>query len=50
MSWTTKEAKNLLKLRTLWCNQDDWEVFWRNSQAMGLAFPQLINIIEEEME
>jgi len=35
MSWTTKGANNLLKLRTLWYNKNDWEVFWTNSQAMG---------------
>jgi len=38
MSWTTEGANNLLKLRTLCYNQDDWEVFWRKQSNCGVSF------------
>jgi len=39
MSWTTKGANNLLKLRTLWYNKIDWEAFWRKQSSYGVSFP-----------
>ena len=38
MSWTTKGANNLLKLRTLWYNKTDWEAFWSRWQSCGVSF------------
>ena len=37
MSWTTKGANNLLKLRTLWYNKTDWEAFWRKQSSYGVS-------------
>ncbi len=39
MSWTTEGANNLLKLRTLCYNQDDWGAFWRKQSSYGVTFP-----------
>ena len=39
MSWTTKGANNLLKLRTLWYNKIDWEAFWTRQSSCGVSFP-----------
>ena len=32
-----KGANNLLKLRTLCYNQDDWEAFWRKQSSRGVG-------------
>jgi len=39
MSWTTKGANNLLKLRTLWYNKSDWDAFWSRQLSCGVSFP-----------
>ncbi len=39
MSWTTKGANNLLKLRTLWYNKSDWDAFWSTQASQGVSFP-----------
>jgi len=38
MSWATEGANNLLKLRTLYYNQDDWEASWRKQSSCGVSF------------
>ena len=38
MSWITKGANNLLKLRILWYNKIDWEAFWRKQSTCGGEF------------
>mgnify|MGYP001041901248 CR=1 FL=1 len=37
-SWTTQGVNNLLKLRTLWYNKNDWEAFWSRRQSCGVSF------------
>ena len=37
-SWTTEGVNNLLKLRTLWYNNGDWDVFWSRQQSCGVGF------------
>ena len=37
-SWTTEGVNNLLKLRTLWYNKIDWDVFWSRQQSCGVNF------------
>ena len=37
MSWTTEGVNNLLKLRTLWYNNSDWEAFWRKQSSHGVS-------------
>jgi len=39
MSWTTEGANNLLKLRTLCYNKNDWEAFWTKQSSWGVSFP-----------
>jgi len=39
MSWTTEGVNNLLKLRTLCYNKNDWEAFWREQSSCGVSFP-----------
>ena len=39
MSWTTKGANNLLKLRMLCYNKNDWEAFWIKQSSYGVSFP-----------
>ena len=39
MSWTIEGANNLLKLRTLWYNDGDWDAFWSRQQSCGVSFP-----------
>jgi len=38
MSWTTEGANNLLKLRTLWYDNGDWEAFWSRQVTCGVSF------------
>ncbi len=38
MSWTTKGANNLLKLRILCYNKNDWEAFWTKQSSYGVGF------------
>jgi hypothetical protein len=35
MSWITKGANNLFKLRTLWYNNSDWDAFWSTQVSQG---------------
>ena len=37
-SWTTEGVNNLLKLRTLWYNNGDWDEFWSREQSCGVGF------------
>ena len=39
ISWTTEGANNLLKLRTLCYNKNDWEAFWREKSNYGVSSP-----------
>jgi len=36
-SWTTEGVNNLLKLRTLWYNNTDWEAFWRKQSGYEVS-------------
>jgi len=38
-SWTTKGVNNLLKLRTLCYNKNDWDAFWSRQVSQGVSFP-----------
>ena len=38
MSWTTKGANNLLKLRILCYDKNDWEAFWIKQSSYGVRF------------
>jgi hypothetical protein len=37
MSWTTQGANNLLKLRTLWYHNADWDAFWSRQSSRGVS-------------
>ena len=38
MSWSREGANNLLKLRILRQNKDDWEEFWERQKLAGVSF------------
>ena len=38
MSWTKEGANNLLKLRILRYNKNDWEGFWKRQKLAGVSF------------
>ena len=38
MSWTKEGANNLLKLRILSYNKNDWEKFWERQNLAGVSF------------
>lgn len=38
MSWTKEGANNLLKLRILGYNKNDWEEFWERQKLAGVSF------------
>ena len=38
MSWTKEGANNLLKLRILRYNKNDWEGFWKRQNLAGVSF------------
>jgi hypothetical protein len=38
MSWTTEGVNNLLKLRTLWYDNRQWEAFWSRQPTCGVSF------------
>jgi len=38
MSWTKEGANNLLKLRILYYNKNDWEEFWERQNLAGVSF------------
>jgi hypothetical protein len=42
MSWTTEGINNLLKLRTLWYNNGDWDAFWWRQASCRVSFPPTI--------
>ena len=39
MSWTTEGVNNLLRLRTLWYDNADWDAFWSRQASYGVSFP-----------
>jgi len=39
MSWTREGVNNLLKLRTLWYDNGDWNAFWSRQANSGVSFP-----------
>jgi hypothetical protein len=37
MSWTKEEVNNLLKLRILGYDKNDWEEFWEKQKLTGMS-------------